>query len=121
MVSLGLSGPHGLGAGTGKADRGAEDAADLDEIKADKDANGKTINGSAKEKKKAYIWSLPIDYGQKVILYRSLYDSKDDKATYNQDIIDYLISREDITYDEMNTICEELGFEVNRDTGRISW
>jgi hypothetical protein len=94
---------------------------ELSEIKADKDSNGKTISGSAKEKKKAYIWSLPIDYGQKVILYRSLYDSKEDKATYNQDIIDYLISREDITYDEMNTICEELGFTVNRETGKISW
>ena len=96
-------------------------SADLDEIRADKDSSGKTISGSAKEKKKAYIWSLPIEYGQKVILYRSLYDSKDDKATYNQDIIDYLISRDDITYDEMNTICEELGFDVNRETGQISW
>ena len=94
---------------------------DLNEIRADKDENGKSISGSAKEKKKAYIWSLPIDYGQKIILYRSLYDSKDDKATYNQDIIDYLNSRDDISYDEMNTICEELGFTVNRDTGYISW
>lgn len=94
---------------------------ELNEIKADKDSNGKTISGSAKEKKKAYIWSLPLDYGQKIILYRSLYDSKDDKAAYNQDIIDYLNSRDDISYDEMNTICEELGFTVNRETGYISW
>ncbi len=96
-------------------------SAALDDIRADKDRNGKSISGSAKAKKKAYIWSLPLDYGQKVILYRSLYDSNADKAEYNQDIIDYLNSRDDITYDEMNTICEELGFKVNRATGSISW
>lgn len=92
----------------------------LSKIKADKDENGKTISGSAKAKKKEYIWSLDLDYGQKAILYRSLFDSKADKEEYNMDIVDYLNSRGDISYDEMNTILRELDFEVDED-GNISW
>ena len=91
---------------------------DLDDIRADKDENGKSISGSAKEKKKAYIWSLDIDEGAKYILFKNEYKADD---TYNNEIIDYLNSRDDISYDEMNTICEELGFKVNRETGYISW
>ena len=96
-------------------------AADLSEIKADKKSNGKTISGSAKSKKKSYIWSLPIDEGQKAILYRSLYDSKEDKRKYNNYIVNYLESRDDVSYDEMFDILEELDFTVNRDTGEWSW
>lgn len=91
---------------------------DLDDIRADKDENGKSISGSAKEKKKAYIWGLDIDEGAKYILFKNEYKADD---TYNYEIIDYLNSRDDISYDEMNTICEELGFKVNRETGYISW
>lgn len=91
---------------------------DLDDIRADKDADGKSISGSAKEKKKAYIWGLDIDEGAKYILFKNEYKADD---TYNNEIIDYLNSRDDISYDEMNTICEELGFKVNRETGYISW
>lgn len=93
-------------------------AKDLDEIRADKDSNGKTISGSAKEKKQAYIWSLDIDEGAKYILFKREYEADD---TYNYEILDYLFNREDLTYDEVNTICEELGFKVNRETGYISW
>ncbi len=93
----------------------------LDDIRADKDSNGESISGSAKAKKKAYIWSLPIDEGQKILLYRSLYDSKKDRAKYDGEIVDYLESRDDISYDEMFDILEELDFTVDRDTGRISW
>jgi hypothetical protein len=93
-------------------------ASDLNDIRADKDSNGKSIVGSAKEKKKAYIWGLDIDEGAKYILFKNEYNADD---TYNYEIIDYLNSREDISYDEMNTICEELGFKVNRDTGYITW
>ena len=93
---------------------------DLYEIRADKDSNGDSISGTAKAKKKEYIWSLPLDYGQKIILFRSQYSSKADKAAYNRDIVDYLNSREDISYDEMNTILRELDFTVD-DEGNIYW
>jgi hypothetical protein len=81
----------------------------LDDIKADKDENGKTINGSRKEKVFAYIESLPLEYGQKCILFKSQYPSDD---SMNMDIIEYLDSREDIDYEEMVTILKELDFTV---------
>jgi hypothetical protein len=93
---------------------------ELYDIRADKDANGDSISGTAKKKKTDYINSLDLDYGQRIILYRSLYDGKEDCAKYNSDIVDYLNSREDISYEEMETILKELGFEVSSD-GRISW
>ena len=90
---------------------------DISKIKSDKDSNGKTISGSRKEKVIDYINNLDADYGQRIILFKSIYD-KDD--TYNYDIVDYLNSRDDITFDEMNTILEELGFTVTAD-GTIYW
>ena len=93
---------------------------ELYDLKADKDENGETISGSAKEKKMAYIESLDLDYGQKLILHRSLYDSKEDKRKYNYAIVEYLDSREDISWDDMKTILEELDFTVY-DDGRIEW
>ena len=81
----------------------------LSEIEADKDENGKSINGSRKEKVFAYIESLPLDYGQKCILFKSQYKAED---SMNMDIIEYLDSREDIDYEEMVTILTELDFTV---------
>jgi hypothetical protein len=89
----------------------------LDAIRADKTSSGKTINGSAKEKKWNYIDSLDIDYGAKLILFKNEYNADD---TYNYEIIDYLNGREDISFDEMNTILKELGFNVTAD-GTITW
>ena len=89
----------------------------LYEIRADKDSNGKTINGSAKKKKKAYIWNLDIDDGAKYILFKNEYNSVDD---YNYEIIDYLNNRADISYEEMETILKQIGFEVDA-YGNISW
>lgn len=89
----------------------------LDSISADKDAGGKTINGSAKEKKIAYINSLDIDYGAKLVLFKNEYNADD---TYNYAIVEYLNSRDDISFDEMNTILKELGFNVTPD-GYITW
>lgn len=93
---------------------------ELYDIKADKDEDGESISGSAKEKKIEYINNLDLDYGQKIILYRSMYDSRADQETYNQDIVDYLNEREDISYKEMETILKELGFEVDSE-GNIWW
>jgi hypothetical protein len=93
---------------------------ELDDIRADKDEDGKSISGSAKEKKIEYINNLDLDYGSKIILFRSMYDSAEDRNAYNADIVEYLNSRDDISYDEMATILKELGFKVYAD-GTVRW
>ena len=90
---------------------------DLSAIKADKNSDGDTISGSAKAKKKDYIFSLGIDEGAKYILFKSQFP-KDD--TYNYEIVDYLNSRDDISGTEMITILEELGAKVDSE-GYIDW
>ena len=86
-------------------------------IKADKDKNGKSISGSRKTKVAEYISGLDIDDGAKYILFKSEYPSDD---TYNYQIIEYLNSRDDISYGEMKTILTELGFKVSKN-GVVSW
>lgn len=90
---------------------------DLDDIRADKDAKGKTISGSAKNKKIEYINGLDIDYGAKLVLFKSQYKSDD---TYNYEIIDYVNSVDDFTYEDRVTILKELGFTV-LDDGTVKW
>ncbi len=92
-------------------------SAELEDIKADKDENGKTINGSRKEKVLNYVNNLDADYGTKIILFKSVYNADDD---YNNDIIEYLNSRNDISYEEEVAILKELGFTVESD-GTIYW
>ena len=92
-------------------------ASDLSDIKADKDANGKTISGSRKKKVIEYINSLDADYGEKIIMFKSVYNADD---TYNSAIVEYLNGREDISYEEMVSILKELGFTVHSD-GRVTW
>ena len=89
-------------------------------LSADKDAKGNSISGSRKKKVLEYIEGLDLDYGEKIILYRTVYSSKADKRAYNQDIIDYLNSRDDISYQDMKTILEELEMEVDSE-GYITW
>ena len=89
----------------------------LSKIKSDKDKYGKSITGSRKQKVADYINGLDADYGERLILFKSEYNADD---TYNYEIIDYLNNREDITFDEMNTILKELGFTVTAD-GDIYW
>lgn len=88
----------------------------LSGITADKDGNGKSINGSRKEKVLEYINNLDADYYSKIILFKSEYPSDD---TYNYEIINYLNNREDLTYDELVTIYTELGFTVQ--DGYVYW
>jgi hypothetical protein len=90
---------------------------DLYNLKADKDANGKSITGSRKKKVAAYINNLNIDYGEKLILYKSEYPSDD---RYNYEIIEYLNNNDDISYDDMVKILTELSFKVDG-KGNISW
>lgn len=89
----------------------------LNNITSEKNAKGETVSGSRKTKVARYINNLDIDYGEKIILYRSQYKSDD---TYNTQIIDYLNSRDDISRKEMETILKELGFEVYAD-GTVRW
>ena len=89
----------------------------LNDIKADKDENGKSISGSRKEKVANYINSLDADYGSKLILFKKEYPSED---SYNYEIIDYLNNRQDISYAEMQSILIKLGFQVDAG-GNITW
>ena len=89
----------------------------MNDISADKDENGKSITGSRKEKIIDYVNSLDIDYGMKIILFKSEYKADD---TYNADILDYLNSRNDLTYDEIVTILTELDFTVDAQ-GNVYW
>ncbi len=89
----------------------------LNEIGADKDADGKSISGSRKEKVLNYINGLDIGYGEKLILFKNEYNADD---TYNYEIIDYLNNRNDLSYAETETILKKLGFNVDAD-GNISW
>ena len=81
-------------------------------IKADKDASGKSINGSRKEKVLNYINNLDADFYTKVILFKSEYPSDD---TYNRDIVSYINERSDLSYEDKVAILTELGFRVTAD------
>jgi hypothetical protein len=89
----------------------------LSAIEADKDADGKTISGSKKEKVIKYIEGLDISDDAKHILLKYEYPGDD---TYNYEIIDYLNSRTDISYTEIKAVLEELGFTVDN-KGNITW
>jgi hypothetical protein len=89
----------------------------LSDITSDKDANGKVISNSRKTKVVNYLNTLNIDYGAKLILFKSEYKSD---HTYNYEIIDYLNNRNDISYGEMEAILKELGFIVDA-KGNIYW
>jgi hypothetical protein len=85
-----------------------------------KDENGETVNGLKKERVIDYINNLDMDYGQRIILYRSMYNSQADRDDYNSDILDYLNSRDDLSYEEKVTILKELDFTVT-DDGDVYW
>jgi hypothetical protein len=85
-----------------------------------KDASGKTVNGLKKKRIKNYVFSLDLDYGQQAILYRTYADSAEDKQKYNKDIIEYLNGRDDISYEDMVTILEELDMKVSSN-GKVTW
>ncbi len=70
-----------------------------------------------KEKASEYINDWPLDYGLRIIMFRIQFPSD---TTYCNDIVDYLNERDDISYDEMVFILEELGFAVFAD-GTVKW
>ena len=91
-------------------------ARELNDITADRE-NGVPISGSRKDKVIEYINGLNADYGQKIILFKSEYEADD---TYNAEIVEYLNSRSDISFDESVAILRELGFTVLAD-GTVRW
>ena len=76
-------------------------------------------NFKVSEKKEIYnyINGLDVDYGTKIILYKNKCKSDD---TYNNDIVEYLNSRDDISVDEIRAILTELDFTVHSN-GRVTW
>ncbi len=94
-----------------------EISSELYDIKADKDSEGKSINGSRKEKVFDYINNLDLDFEQRIMLAKLEYPSYDE---YNYEIIEYLNEREDISYEQMVSILTELEFTVKKD-GTIVW
>lgn len=83
-----------------------------------KDKYGNTVSGLKKKRVFDYINGLPMDAGEKMIMYKSYYKSNDD---YNRQIIDYLNKRDDISYQEMVDILVELGFKISADGRTITW
>lgn len=69
------------------------------------------------EKATEYINNLPLDYGQRIILFKIQFPNDN---TYNNDILDYLNDRDDLSYDDVVYILEELGFAVF-DDGTVKW
>ena len=94
---------------------------ELFSIKGDPDGKGGYVYGTQTQNRRDYIASLQgLDEGQKAILYRVNSDSKKDKKKYDRVIVEYLDNRSDISFDEMCTILEELGFEVDRKTRMVN-
>ena len=90
----------------------------LNKIKGvDNDGDGRSDSGTRKENVLDWINELDADYGTKIILFKSEYNADD---TYNMDIVNYLNSRSDISYEDTVTILKELGFEVDSD-GNVYW
>lgn len=93
-------------------------AAEVSQIKGDDlNGDGKTDSGTKKKKVFSYIEGLDIDDIEKKILRKMSYPSEDD---YNYEIIDYLNSRSDISYEDKKTILEALDFTVDSE-GYIEW
>ena len=54
---------------------------------------------------------------KKIILYKFLFPYDNE---YNNDIVDYLNERDDVSYEEMEFVLLELGFAVFED-GTVKW
>ena len=70
-----------------------------------------------KEKATEYVNNLPLDYGQRIILFKIQFPAD---TTYCNDIVEYLNEMEALSYDDRVFILEELGFAVFED-GTVKW
>ena len=78
---------------------------------------GNTTYGYGEDAVVDYLNDLYLDYGERTIIFRLIYQNDN---TYNNDIVDYLNNREDISYDDEVYILEKLGFTVDSD-GNVYW
>lgn len=93
-------------------------ASEVSQLKGDDlDGDGKSDSGTKKKKVFDYIDGLDVDDIEKKILRKMSYPSED---KYNNEIIEYLNDRDDISYDDMKTILEALDFKVDSE-GYITW
>ena len=83
----------------------------------DNDGDGRSDSGTRKANVLDYLNGLDIDYYEKLILFKNEYNADD---TYNYEIIEYLNSRQDISYEDTVTILKELGFTVDS-KGNVYW
>ncbi len=91
----------------------------LSAIESDKDANGKTISGSRKRKVVELLNSLEyLDYGQKIILFRSEFQSDD---TYCAEIAEYINNLDGLDYTGRVEILKALGFRISDDGTAVYW
>lgn len=89
----------------------------IQELESDKNANGKSISGSRKEKVVQYINSLNLDIPQKAIMIKATNTFKFND--YNNEIISY-VNGLNMDYENKVRILEELDMTVSQD-GKISW
>ena len=92
-------------------------ASKINAIPGDKDANGKTINGSRKVNVWEYIDGLNIDEGEKLILFKTEYPNDHD---YDREITQYLIGRKDLSLEDKRAILTQLGAKVDSQ-GYVTW
>lgn len=64
-----------------------------------------------------YINDAYLEYEEKIIFYKFLYP---ESTEYNKEILDYLNERDDLYYDDVVVILEELGVTVSED-GNVTW
>lgn len=91
------------------------------EFKADKDRNGKSIDGTKKKKVFSHINSLDLSVPQKAIMFKLEYPADKDYVgtTYNNQIVSYVDSL-DIDFKDKLTTLENIGFKVD-DEGNVKW
>lgn len=89
---------------------------ELEKIHSTRDAN-KKVTVKREVKVTNYLDTLPIDYGAKILIYKMEYPSDN---YYNNDIINYLQNRSDISYSDMVEILEALDMKVDSN-GNVYW
>ena len=91
-------------------------SSDINDLKSDKDDDGKSISGSRKEKVISYVNSLDLSIPQKAMIIRQAYSTFDD---YNDEIVDY-VSSLDVPYEDKVSIFKGLDMIID-DEGYVYW
>jgi hypothetical protein len=89
---------------------------DLKAIKSE-DEYGNKYDTPVKTRRTEYIDSLNIDYGAKLVLFKSFYKADD---RYNEEIFEYIRDKRDLTFEEKLSILKTLGYGVS-DDGNVTW